>query len=237
MESRDWKQEPLMEGEKDDMASRMRRWEVANNREMNTLTRGEWINTVAEIGAMTTEEAAEYLDALIARATPIDPNNLNMGIDPETFADAIIIGGAYLEAGIRKFYSWSKEMIGTIGDDIRPYLKYVYNALRGVKEARPFCEGMSSFDEVDDSDVDTITVDEETEETHTIAEWAQIKENEAALERIRTKQLTESFKDKILYGEYPLDEMTEEERAYFNKLPQNDPLKMLQEAMEKLGNE
>ena len=62
-----WQQVPLLPGEKDNHASRMRRWEVANNRKFSQMSRQEWIQTAAPLLAMTPWEAEEYLGAMISK--------------------------------------------------------------------------------------------------------------------------------------------------------------------------
>lgn len=45
----------------------------------------------------------------------------------EDIADAIKLGIYYLEGGIREFADWSKKIIEDMGEEVRPYLKEIYD--------------------------------------------------------------------------------------------------------------
>jgi hypothetical protein len=56
---------------------------------------------------------------------------LHSGFDPEILVDAVRMGLFYVEGGIRKFVDFAKMMLDDLGDGIRPYLKSIYNGIRG----------------------------------------------------------------------------------------------------------
>ena len=55
---------------------------------------------------------------------------LNSGIDPEMFADGVMIAGGYIEVGVRKFGDYAKAMVEAMGDGIKPYLLSFYEGVR-----------------------------------------------------------------------------------------------------------
>ncbi|MFA9204960.1 MAG: Eco57I restriction-modification methylase domain-containing protein, partial [Bacteroidia bacterium] len=57
-------------------------------------------------------------------------SQLNAGFDPKIVFYATQLGGYHVEAGARSFVAYSKEMIGELGEGIRPLLAYVYNQIR-----------------------------------------------------------------------------------------------------------
>lgn len=80
--------------------------------------------------------------------------SLSSGFDPELMQDMLIIGGAHFEAGVRKFSAWSKAVLADIGEEFKPFLRGTYENLRhypGIEK-----DGMSTADEIDGIDVDTI---------------------------------------------------------------------------------
>lgn len=89
-------------------------------------------------------------------------NRLNAGLDPEMMSDGLIIAGAYVESGVRKFADFAKRMISEFGDKIRPYLKAFYNGLRDMPEVAEYAHELDNYNTVSAIDVNTIIVDEET---------------------------------------------------------------------------
>jgi hypothetical protein len=51
-------------------------------------------------------------------------------LDPETYRDAVIVAGYYIEAGKRKYTEYTQAMITDIGENIRPYLRSIYEGVR-----------------------------------------------------------------------------------------------------------
>lgn len=62
-----------------------------------------------------------------ARKRLIDPTTLRAGIDPQSFADLVIVGAFHFETGVRNFAEWSAKMIEELGESIKPHLKKVWN--------------------------------------------------------------------------------------------------------------
>lgn len=57
-------------------------------------------------------------------------NRINSGIDPELLTDGMMIAGAYIEAGLRKFADYAKAMQDDFGPRIRPYLLSFWEGAR-----------------------------------------------------------------------------------------------------------
>ena len=104
-----------------------------------------------------TEEEAERVRARMRARR----NRLNMGIDPEQFADGVFMAGYYVENGMRKFADFARAMIKEFGDWVRPYLKQWYMGLRYDPRAvgQEFLKDMDDINTVDKFDVDNFKVD------------------------------------------------------------------------------
>ena len=57
---------------------------------------------------------------------------LNMGIDPEIISLGVEYGALAFENGARGFGKWAKEMVGTLGEEVKPYLEAIYNGMRNA---------------------------------------------------------------------------------------------------------
>ena len=55
---------------------------------------------------------------------------LNSGIDPEVLIDGMTIAGAYIEAGVRNFSDYAKQMTEDFGPKIKPYLLSFWEGAR-----------------------------------------------------------------------------------------------------------
>ncbi|MDO5651031.1 MAG: PLxRFG domain-containing protein [Moraxella sp.] len=55
---------------------------------------------------------------------------LNSGIDPELLFDGMVVAGAYVESGIRKFAEYARMMSDDFGDGIKPHLLSFWEAVR-----------------------------------------------------------------------------------------------------------
>ena len=77
----------------------------------------------------------------------------NVGIDPEILEIGIKMAVYHIERSSRKFIAYSKAMINDLGDEIRPYLKSFYNAVRDLPEMAEKSKEMDSYDEVSKFDV------------------------------------------------------------------------------------
>lgn len=93
-------------------------------------------------------------------------NNLNAGYDPELIAIGAEMAAYHVEAGARKFVDFAKRMISDIGEDIRPYLKLLYNSARDFPGMEEYKKSMTPYDEVDKTNINDIklTEDEQTAE-------------------------------------------------------------------------
>ena len=81
---------------------------------------------------------------------------MNMGVDPELLALGAEVAVYHIERGARKFADYAKGMIEDMGDNVRPYLKAFYNAVRDMPEAADFAGEMTSYEDVRTFDVATI---------------------------------------------------------------------------------
>lgn len=60
----------------------------------------------------------------------LNGSQLNAGFDPELLTDGMTIAGAYIEAGVRDFSAFAKQMAGDFGDTIKPYLLSFWEGAR-----------------------------------------------------------------------------------------------------------
>ncbi len=68
---------------------------------------------------------------------------LNTGIDPEMLADGAVLAAYHIERGFRSFAAYSAQMIGDMGEAVRPYLRAFYE---GARHFPGFdAEGMTSY--------------------------------------------------------------------------------------------
>lgn len=112
---------------------------------------------------------------------------LNIGVDPELFMIGVELASMEIEDGARKFADFAKRMIAEIGDEIRPYLKAIYNGVRDLPGMETISEDMTSYDEVKTFNI--ATIDKEGEETHpTILDTAEQVSNEQTVERSIKKE-------------------------------------------------
>ena len=79
----------------------------------------------------------------------------DMGIDNEILAIGTEMAVYHIEAGARKFADYAKNMIADLGDNIRPYLKSLYNGARDLPEIQKtgLANEMTSYSEVQAFDV------------------------------------------------------------------------------------
>ena len=112
---------------------------------------------------------------------------LNVGIDPELFMIGVELASMEIEDGARKFADFAKRMITEIGNEIRPYLKSIYNGVRDLPGMETIAEDMTSYEEVKAFNI--ATIDKEGEETHpTILDTAEQVSNEQTVERSIKKE-------------------------------------------------
>ncbi len=93
-----------------------------------------------------TEDAAEKAREVLRQA--LRGTQLNTGLDPKVLQAALTLSGYHVERGARTFAAYSQAMIKDLGDEVRPYLKSFYMALKYDPKAAGIAEGMSSEAEV-----------------------------------------------------------------------------------------
>jgi len=84
---------------------------------------------------------------------------VNVGVDPELMSAGIQLAGYYFEAGARSFADFTAQMIGALGDAVKPHLRGWYEALRyypGLDTA-----GMTSPEDIKNEAVARIKRDHE----------------------------------------------------------------------------
>lgn len=114
-----------------------------------------------------TQDAYEAARARMKRKL----GTLNSGIDPELLQDGITVAGYHLERGARKFAAWAQAMLGDLGEEIRPYLKQLYMAVKFDPRASNI-DGMDSAAAVESADVAGIQAPVPTESVESSIEAA-----------------------------------------------------------------
>ena len=79
---------------------------------------------------------------------------LNAGIDPGILADGVVIAAFHIEAGTRKFAEFAKKMIADLGDNIRPFLKSLYEGARRYPGMESVAAEMDPTSDVDIFDIE-----------------------------------------------------------------------------------
>lgn len=133
-------------------------------------------------------------------------NNLNAGYDPELLQIGAEMAAYHVEAGARKFVDFAKRMISDMGDNVRPYLKLFYNAVRDFPGMESYESEMTPYEEVRSTDINNIKLeeDEQTEtdketvtgEAETFASQAESRIEEAGTEE-EVEEVVEQIEDKI----------------------------------------
>lgn len=133
-------------------------------------------------------------------------NTLNAGYDPELLQIGAEMAAYHVEAGARKFVDFAKRMISDMGDNVRPYLKLFYNAVRDFPGMESYESEMTPYEEVRSTDINNIKLeeDEQTEtdketvtgEAETFASQAESRIEEAGTEE-EVDEVVEQIEDKI----------------------------------------
>lgn len=133
-------------------------------------------------------------------------NNLNAGYDPELLQIGAEMAAYHVEAGARKFVDFAKRMISDMGDNVRPYLKLFYNAVRDFPGMESYESEMTPYEEVRSTDINNIKLeeDEQTEtdketvtgEAETFASQAESRIEEAGTEE-EVDEVVEQIENKI----------------------------------------
>jgi len=61
--------------------------------------------------------------------------NVNIGIDPTIFSDAVQLGAYYIEGGLHRFSDWAAKMLEDLGDVIKDHLRSIYETARVTIES------------------------------------------------------------------------------------------------------
>lgn len=133
-------------------------------------------------------------------------NNLNAGYDPELLQIGAEMAAYHVEAGARKFVDFAKRMISDMGDNVRPYLKLFYNAVRDFPGMESYESEMTPYEELRSTDINNIKLeeDEQTEtdketvtgEAETFASQAESRIEEAGTEE-EVDEVVEQIEDNI----------------------------------------
>ena len=107
-------------------------------------------------GFLNEAETAELekLKAQMRDALKKNRGNLTMGggmltnEGAEALTIGIKMGYLYVKSGVRQFNEFATTLITEIGEDVRPLLKSIYNAVRDYPGAEEFEEEMTPYDEV-----------------------------------------------------------------------------------------
>ena len=107
---------------------------------------------------------------------------LNVGVDPELFMMGVELASMEIEDGVRKFADFTKKMIAEIGDEIRPYLKSIYNGARDLPGMEELSEEMTPYEEVKAFNI--VTIGDKGEEVKpSVLDTAEQINNEQTVER------------------------------------------------------
>lgn len=133
-------------------------------------------------------------------------NTLNAGYDPELLQIGAEMAAYHVEAGARKFVDFAKRMISDMGDNVRPYLKLFYNAVRDFPGMESYESEMTPYEEVRSTDINNIKLEENeqtetdketvTGEAETFASKAESRIEEAGTEE-EVDEVVEQIEDKI----------------------------------------
>jgi hypothetical protein len=88
---------------------------------------------------------------------------LNAGVDPEMFADGIVLAGYHIEKGARSFAAYAKAMVADMGEEIKPYLKQFYYGVKADPRAESFASEMDKLGLVEDADIEELLAEPKAE--------------------------------------------------------------------------
>ena len=106
-------------------------------------TKSKWVD----------DEDADRFEELRQRLRKKMGGQMNMGVDPEIFAIGAEMAYYMIKHGLHKFADFAREMIDAVGDEIRPYLKSLYEGARNFPETEEYLDKMTPYDEVREFDV------------------------------------------------------------------------------------
>lgn len=90
------------------------------------------IPEIPEAKRIISQEAFESAKARIKERR----SRLTAGIDPGDLVDAAIIGGFFVETGVRKFGAWSAKMVSEFGEDIKSHLPKIWTDLQTERQVK-----------------------------------------------------------------------------------------------------
>ena len=99
------------------------------------------------------DEDAERFEELRKRLKQKLRGQLNMGVDPEILTIGIEMSYLVLKNGARKFKDFAEQLLGAVGEEVRPYLKAFYNGARDLPEMEDYAKELTPYDEVRTFDV------------------------------------------------------------------------------------
>lgn len=107
------------------------------------------------------ENRAERIEHL-KRKIRSDLNNLNFGINPDTFAACVELTFYIVEDGVRSLKDVTKALHENFGEKILPYIKGIYSNVRYLPESAEFIDEMDGVSYIDSiSDVSQFLVEEQ----------------------------------------------------------------------------
>ena len=99
------------------------------------------------------DEDAERFEELRKRLKKKLRGQLNIGVDPEILTIGIEMSYLVLKKGARKFKDFAEQLLGAVGEEVRPYLKAFYNGARDLPEMEDYAKELTPYDEVRTFDV------------------------------------------------------------------------------------
>lgn len=99
------------------------------------------------------DEDAERFEELRKRLKQKLRGQLNIGVDPEILTIGIEMSYLVLKNGARKFKDFAEQLLGAVGEEVRPYLKAFYNGARDLPEMSDYAKELTPYDEVRTFDV------------------------------------------------------------------------------------
>jgi hypothetical protein len=86
-------------------------------------------------GAQNQLFTADRAEAALARLRE-KGGRLSSGVDPTILADLVEVGGYHVEAGLRQYGAWQKQMVADLGDEYKHVLPGVWKELRDAARRR-----------------------------------------------------------------------------------------------------
>ena len=99
------------------------------------------------------DEDAERFEELRKRLKQKLRGQLNIGVDPEILTIGIEMSYLVLKNGARKFKDFAEQLLGAVGEEVRPYLMAFYNGARDLPEMEDYAKELTPYDEVRTFDV------------------------------------------------------------------------------------